>query len=38
MLYSAERGDLAHWFSAVSEDDAATIAEQLRRTCEIRPT
>lgn len=37
LLYSAERGDLAHWFSAVSEDDAATIAEQIRRTCGVRP-
>jgi hypothetical protein len=37
LLYSAERGDLAHWFSAVSEDDAAAIAEQLRRTCRVRP-
>jgi hypothetical protein len=37
-LYSAERGDLAHWFSAVSEDGAAVIKEQVRRTAEIRPT
>ena len=36
LLYSAERGDLAHWFSAVSEGDAATIADQLRRTCGVR--
>jgi hypothetical protein len=37
LLYSAERGDLAHWFGAVSEDDAATIIEQLRRTCGVPP-
>jgi hypothetical protein len=37
VLYSAERGDLAHWFSEVSEDDAAVIREQVRRTAEIRP-
>ncbi len=34
VLYSAERGDLAHWFSEVSEDDAAVIREQVRRTAE----
>jgi hypothetical protein len=31
-------GDLAHWFSAVSEDHAAVITEQVRRTAENWPT
>jgi hypothetical protein len=37
LLYSAERGDLAHWFSLVSQADAATFTQDLRRTHEVPP-
>lgn len=30
MIYSAERGDLAHWFTLIGEDTAAVITEHLR--------
>ena len=29
MIYSAERGDLAHWFAAIDEDTATLITGQL---------
>ena len=32
LLYSAERGDLAHQFTPISEDEAAQIAARLRGT------
>ena len=38
LLYSAERGDLAHWFSAVSEDDAATVIDHLTGRWAVPPT